>query len=108
MLNTDRPNVGDYLIRIANGPEFREGAHGSVGEVFRVIRTAETGGRTSGFHVYLDHCSCNGSADHHEDFGWTWQSYAYLFDRYVIVTPEEAEKAQPLPNVEEVASFFRR
>lgn len=107
MKNDEIPNVGDYLIRTKTTPAFADGKHGSVGEVYRVIRVGMSQ-KSSGVHVFLDHCSCEGSADHHEDFSWTWHSYADLFERYTPITPEEADKAKPLPTMEDVESFFRR
>lgn len=107
MRNDELPAVGDYLIRAKTTPAFADGKHGSVGEVYRVVKVGPSP-KSSGTHVYLDHCTCQGYPDGHEDFSWTWQSYADIFDRYTPITPEEADKAKPLPTMEDVESFFRR
>jgi hypothetical protein len=113
-----RPKVGDTIRMVKPGPSISsQGSvggsasgtvtahivnftHGSAGEVFRVIRD-------NGTEIFLDHCSCRGSIDSHLDFGWTWVSWRDWFEPYQPITFEDAEKAQPMPSPDDVASYFK-
>lgn len=95
------PKVGDKLIMVKSQPSLEP--HGKVGDIKTVV-----GIETYINLVEFDTCSC-GRADG-RGCRWSWKgSHMDKFELYLEVKPitsEEAANAKPLPNPDDVASFF--